>query len=98
RAERGDGHSSVDLAEYDVDRAENCGDVGQQVAAREKIHRLQVRKTGSADLAFVRLVRAIGDQIDAKLALGRLDRGINFASGHVVALGVELEVMDQRFH
>ena len=51
-----------------------------------------------ADLAAVGLVGAVGDQIDAELALGRLDRGVGLAGRHVVALGVELEVMDQRFH
>src|SRR5207249_2330390 len=49
-------------------------------------------------LALVGFVAAIGDQIDAELAFGRLDRGINLAGRHVIALGVELEVMDQRFH
>src|SRR3546814_1649235 len=35
---------------------------------------------------------------DAKLALGSYGRHINLAGGHVKAFGVELEVMDQRFH
>ena len=59
---------------------------------------LQMREARRADLALVRLVAAVGDEIDAELALGRLDRGINLAGRHVIALGVELEVVDQRFH
>src|SRR5215469_11474849 len=52
----------------------------------------------SADLALVRLVGAVRDQIDAELAFGRLDRGIDLARWHVEPFGVELEVMDQRLH
>src|SRR5690349_23414836 len=37
-----------------VDRAENGGNVGKHVAAREEIHRLQMRKAGRANLALVR--------------------------------------------
>ena len=37
--------SSVDLAEHDVDRAEDGGDVGQHVAAADQVHRLQVRQS-----------------------------------------------------
>ena len=37
-------------------------------------------------------------QVDAELALRRLDRGVDLARGHVEALGVELEVVDQRLH
>src|SRR5450759_1141374 len=97
-AERGDARSSVHLPEHHVDRAHDAGDVGQHVTAAEEIHRAQMREAGRADLALVRLVGAVGDQIDAELALGRLDRGIHFAGRHVEALGVELEVLDQRFH
>ena len=38
------------------------------------------------------------DEVDAELALRRLDRRVGLAGRHVVALGVELEMMDQRFH
>src|SRR5216684_3452553 len=48
--------SSVDLAEYDVDGAENGGDVGQHVAAAEEIHRLEMGEARRADLALVGLV------------------------------------------
>src|SRR5581483_3169735 len=90
--------SPIDLPEHDVERAEDGGDVREQMAAADEIHRLQTRKTGRADLALVRLVAAVGDRINAELALGRFDRGIDLAGRHVHALGVELEVMDQRFH
>src|SRR5262245_26250671 len=90
--------SSVDLPEHDVERAEDGGDVREHVAPAEEIHRREMREARRADLALVRLVGAVGDQIDAELALGRLDRGVDLAGRHVEALGVELEVMDQRLH
>src|SRR5262249_10501884 len=90
--------SSIHLPENDVDRPQDGGDVRQHVAAAEEIHRLQMRETGRADLAFVRLVGAVGDQVDAELALGRLDGRVYLAGRHVKALGVELEVVDERLH
>src|SRR5665811_143101 len=97
-AGRDGARSSVDLPEYDVERAHDAGHVGQHVTAAHEIHRAQMREAGRADLAFVRFVGAVGDQEDAELALGRLDRGIHFAGRHMEALGVKLEVLDQRFH
>src|SRR6201986_1309726 len=41
--------SPVDLAEDDVEGAENGGDVGQHVAAAEEIHGAQMRKARSFD-------------------------------------------------
>ncbi len=55
-------------------------------------------KPGDADLAAIGPVGAVGDEIDAELALRRLDRGVGLAGRHVIALGIELEVVDQRFH
>ena len=57
-----------------------------------------MREAGRADLEAVGLVRAVGHQVDAELPLGRLDRGVHLAFGHVHALGDELEVMDQLLH
>ena len=65
---------------------------------QHEVDRLQMGEARRADLAAIGLVAAVGDQIDAELALGRLDRGVGLAGRHVVALGVELEVMDERFH
>src|SRR2546430_2025075 len=83
--------SSVHLPEHDVDRAQDRGDIGQHVAAAEEIHGREMSEAGRADLALVGLVGAVGDKIDAELALGRLDGGVDFARRHVKALGVELE-------
>ena len=39
----------------------------------DEIHGLEMGEAGRADLAAIGLVGAVGDQIDAELALGRLD-------------------------
>jgi hypothetical protein len=57
-----------------------------------------MREAGRPQLAAIGLVGAVRHQIDAELALGRLDGGIDLALRHAVALGVELEMVDQRFH
>src|SRR6266576_6839455 len=88
--------SSVDFPEDDVERAKHGRNVGEHVAAAHEVHRLKMRIARSADFAAVGLVGAVGDEKDAELALWRFDGGINFAGRHVIALGVKLEVMDQR--
>jgi hypothetical protein len=49
------------------------------VAATHEVHGLQMRKARGANLAAVGLVGAVGDEIDAELALRRFDGGIDFA-------------------
>src|SRR5262249_26112425 len=89
---------AVDLAEYDVERADDRRHVREHVPARQKIHGGQVRKGRRPDLALVRPVGAVGDEIDAELALGRLDRGLDPAGRHAVAFAVELEMVNGRLH
>src|SRR3954462_2200815 len=52
----------------------------------------------SANFALVRLIGAVSDEIDAEFTLGGLNRGVHFARRDVITLGIELEMMDQRFH
>src|SRR5438445_7329885 len=87
--------SPVHLPEHDVDRAQHCGRVGEHVALHHEVHRLEVREAGRANLAAVGPVGAVGDEIDAEFALGALGRDVNLARGHVKALRVELEVVDE---
>src|SRR5579864_3554049 len=98
RAAQGGENSSIHLAKNDIERADNRGYVRQHVAAVQKVHRLQMHEGRSADLAPIRFVSSVRNQIDAKFTLGRLDRGIGFALRNVIALGIKLEVMDERFH
>src|SRR6185437_13160698 len=88
------GPSPIDLSEHDVERAQDGGNVGQQVAPADEIHRLQMGKARCPDLALVGLVAAVGDQVDAEFALWGLDGGIDFAGRHMEAFGVQLEMMD----
>src|SRR5262249_26925065 len=87
-------NSAIDLAEHDVERADDRRDVRQHVPAGQEIHRLQVGERRRPDLALVGAIGAVGDQIDAELPLRRLDRGVDLAGGHVMALAVELEMVD----
>ena len=50
------------------------------------VHRRQMGEAGRAQLQAERLVGAIGNQVAAELALGRLDRGVGFAGRHAIAL------------
>ena len=68
------------------------------MALGHEVHRLQMAERGRPNLAAIGLVGAVADQIDAEFALRAFGRDIDFAGGHVEALGVELEMMDQRFH
>jgi two-component system, NtrC family, sensor kinase len=92
------GRSAIDLPEHDVERAEDRRNIGQHMPAAQEIHRLQMRERRRPDLALIGPVGAVRHQIDAELALGRLDRRVDLASGHVIALTVELEVVDGRLH
>ena len=62
------------------------------------VHRLKVQVARRAQLGLVGLVAAIGHEVDAKLALGGLDGGIDLAFGHVEALGVKLEMVNECLH
>src|SRR5574341_98301 len=90
--------SAVHVPEHDIERADNCDRVGEHVALGELVHRREVAERGRAQLHAVGLVRAVGDEIDGKFALGVLDRGVGLALGHVHALGEELEVVDELLH
>src|SRR5437016_11356542 len=92
------GRSAIDLPEHDVERADDRRYIGQHMPAAQEVHRLQMRERRRPDLALIGPVGAVRHQIDAELALGRLDRGIDLASGHAMALAVELEMVDGRLH
>ena len=62
------------------------------------VHRLKVQISRRADLGAVGPVGPVGHEIDAELALGRLDGGIDLPRGNVKTLGVKLEMVDERLH
>src|SRR5262245_23164192 len=79
--------SPIYFSEHDVLGADDRHGVGDHVAARHLVQRREVREAGRADLQAVRLVRPVGDQVDAELAFRRLDRGVALAGRNVHALG-----------
>src|SRR5262249_6665841 len=85
--------SAIDLPEHDVERANDRRDIGQHMPAAQEIHRLQMGERRRPDLALVGPVGAVRDQVDAKFTLGRLDRSVDLAGGHVMALAIELEMV-----
>src|SRR5436190_16630058 len=90
--------SSINFPEHDIHRADDRDHVGDHVALGHLVHGRQVREARRADLHAPRLVGAVGDQVDAELALRVLDRGVHLAGMHVEALGEALEVVDQLLH
>src|SRR6185437_10003606 len=90
--------STIDFPEDNVLRADDRDHIGQHVAGAHLLERRQVRETRRAALPPVRLVGTIGDEVDAKLPLGRLDCRVRLAFGYFVAFREELEVVDERFH
>src|SRR5205807_1961701 len=90
--------SPVDFPKHDVDRTEDRRDIGKHVALADKVHRLEMSEAWRPNLAAIRLVGPVGDEVDTELTLGRLDSCVNLAGRHVIAFCVEFEVMDQRLH
>ena len=60
--------------------------------------RLQRHEARRAELDAPRLRTAVGDDVDAELAARRLDADVDLALGDGVALGDDLEVVDERLH
>ncbi len=58
----------------------------------------QVHEPRRTDLDAVGLVGTVGDQVNPEFPLGMLHRGIDFPLGHAIALGKQLEMVDQGFH
>ena len=68
------------------------------MTTRDLVKAAQVRKARGADLAAVRPLAAVTDDIHAHLALWRLDGRVRLAGRHGVALAVEQKVVDQGLH
>src|SRR5579859_4986917 len=75
------GRSSINFAENDVLGPDDRHCVRDHVAAGHLVQRGEVREPRRAQLHAVGLVRAVGHEIDAELALRRLDRGVHLALG-----------------
>ncbi len=91
--------SAIHLAENDIGGSPHGRNVGKLVSATEEVHRLKVRVTRSADLAAIRLCwcHRRPDRRRTRPWAPR-PRAVDLPGRHVIALGIELEVMDQRLH
>lgn len=63
---------------------------GMKRTSHHEVRPSKVRKAGSANLAFVRSVRAIRDEVHTHLALRCLNGAVRLARGNGVALAEEL--------
>lgn len=89
---------SIDLAEHDVQRANNGDYVGEEVLRPDVLQTRQMRKARRFDLASIRLATAVADEINAEFAFRRLDGGVRRSWRHLETLGVQFEVMNKRLH
>src|SRR5439155_12200357 len=89
---------SVDLTEYDIERADDRRNIGQHMAAAHRIDRLQMGKGWRPYLAAIWPVGAVRYQIDAEFTLWCLDWRIDLAGRNAMAFRVQLEMLDCRLH
>ena len=66
--------------------------------ATRRSRRLEGDEGGGAELHAPGLRSAVGDDVAAELAACGLDGHVDLARGHAVALGHELEVVDEALH
>src|SRR5712691_5352677 len=90
--------SSINLAHDGVERADDRDHVRDERVAHARRRRLQRDEGRRAELDPPRLRAAVRDHVAAELAARRLDRDVDLALGHAVALGDDLEVVDQGLH
>src|ERR1017187_766089 len=81
--EPGECRSSIDLAEHDIDRADDRDEVRDEVANRHFRQRLQVDEARRPHVEAIWLVRPVRDEVEAELALRRLDRGVRLPHGRL---------------
>src|SRR5271155_6139983 len=92
------GHSSIDLAENDVLRADNRNPTGNHVPTHHFIKRCEMSETRRANFQPVRFIGTIGNQINTELPFRRFDRSISLARRYMHTFGEQLEKMDQLLH
>ena len=86
----------VHLGDHRVE-AEHGDHVGQVVGVPDTEQALEVDE-GRRPHLHPGLRAAVADDVEAELALRRLDRRIDLARRHLEAVGGEVEVLDQRLH
>src|SRR5262249_10301317 len=87
--------SPIDLPEHDVDAADRRDDVRDELALHHDGKCLQVHERGRAHLHPPGPRRAVGHEVEAELALRRLDRAVRLAGRREEAVRDDLEMVDE---
>src|SRR5205807_2850107 len=90
--------SPIHLAHHGVERADDRDQVGDEGVAYTGRGRLERDEARRPELHAPRFRPPVRDEEAAELPSRRLDRRVDLALGHPVALGDDLEVVDQRLH
>src|SRR2546423_11800525 len=78
---------SINLTQYNIERSYDSDDVGDQVTNAQFSERLQIYEARWTDAHTPRLLRAVGNQIAANLALRSFNRVIVITDGRLNELG-----------
>src|ERR1700693_1374888 len=90
--------SAVDVSQDEVHASHDGDHVSDQDALHQLSQRLQVAERGRSHLHPIRLVGAIGNEVEPELATGALDEGIHIANRSLEAFADQAEVMNHRLH
>jgi hypothetical protein len=87
---------------HTLHRAEKLTDdsdrVSEKVTTRNLVEATQVGEARSTNLAAVRTLAAVADEVHTHLTLGGFDGRVGLTGGHGVTLGEEKEVVNQSLH
>jgi hypothetical protein len=81
-----------------AEHTDNSDCIGQQVTSCDLVETTQVGESRSSDLAAVRPLASVTDDVDTHLTLRGLDGRVRLTGWDSVALGEEKEVVDEGLH
>lgn len=81
----------VNLSEHQVHSTNDSDRVRQEVVPHHKVRSSQVGETGCSDLALVRAIGAVGNEVDTHLTLGGFDSSVCFSGRDRVAFREDLK-------
>lgn len=82
----------VNLSEHQVHSTNDSDRVRQEVVPHHKVRSGQVGETGCSDLALVRAVGAVGNEVDTHLTLGGFDSSVRFSGRDSVTFREDLKM------
>lgn len=88
----------VDLTEHQIHRTDNSYSISQKVTTGHLIEAAQMSEPGRTDLAPVRALGTIGNNVHTHLTLRRLNGSVRLSRRYSVTLGIEQKVVNQRLH